>query len=130
MPADRSVIAANTMGSGADNRNDGTGPTAAVSAAKALCTLEVGGLHLENAGRARVVALDKTGTLTVGRPEVVEVLGLDAAAARGGAPAGRGGGIAQPAPHRPRGAAGAEFQGLKTTKLNLPCTRVPCASRR
>jgi Cd2+/Zn2+-exporting ATPase len=32
-----------------------------------------GGLHLENAGRARVIAFDKTGTLTEGRPEVVEV---------------------------------------------------------
>ena len=40
-----------------------------------------GGLHLENAGRARVVALDKTGTLTEGRPEVVDVTALD-----GGAP--------------------------------------------
>jgi Zn2+/Cd2+-exporting ATPase len=38
-----------------------------------------GGLHLENAGRARVVALDKTGTLTEGRPEVVEVVGLNGA---------------------------------------------------
>ena len=36
-----------------------------------------GGLHLENAGRAGVVALDKTGTLTEGRPEVAEVLPLD-----------------------------------------------------
>ena len=35
-----------------------------------------GGLHLENAGRATVVALDKTGTLTVGEPEVVEVVAL------------------------------------------------------
>ena len=33
-----------------------------------------GGLHLENAGRACVVALDKTGTLTEGQPAVVEVL--------------------------------------------------------
>ncbi|HEX6037745.1 heavy metal translocating P-type ATPase [Longimicrobium sp.] len=38
-----------------------------------------GGLHLENAGRVRVVALDKTGTLTEGRPEVVEVVALDGA---------------------------------------------------
>ena len=38
-----------------------------------------GGLHLENAGRATVVALDKTGTLTEGRPEVVEVIGFDGA---------------------------------------------------
>ncbi|CAN5697583.1 heavy metal translocating P-type ATPase [soil metagenome] len=33
-----------------------------------------GGLHLENAGRARVVVLDKTGTLTEGEPNVVEVI--------------------------------------------------------
>ena len=32
-----------------------------------------GGLHLENAGRIRVVALDKTGTVTEGRPEVTSV---------------------------------------------------------
>jgi Cd2+/Zn2+-exporting ATPase len=36
-----------------------------------------GGIHLEMAGRARVVALDKTGTLTEGRPEVVAVVALD-----------------------------------------------------
>lgn len=36
-----------------------------------------GGLHLENAGRATVVAFDKTGTLTAGRPEVVSVLPFD-----------------------------------------------------
>jgi Zn2+/Cd2+-exporting ATPase len=36
-----------------------------------------GGLHLENAGRVRVVAMDKTGTLTEGRPEVVAVLGVN-----------------------------------------------------
>jgi Cd2+/Zn2+-exporting ATPase len=36
-----------------------------------------GGLHLENAGRARVVALDKTGTLTAGEPEVVDVVALN-----------------------------------------------------
>lgn len=38
-----------------------------------------GGLHLETAGRARVVALDKTGTLTEGHPEVVDVFPLDGA---------------------------------------------------
>jgi Cd2+/Zn2+-exporting ATPase len=36
-----------------------------------------GGLHLENAGRARVVALDKTGTLTEGQPEVMDVVAFD-----------------------------------------------------
>ncbi|HEX6133468.1 MAG TPA: heavy metal translocating P-type ATPase [Longimicrobiales bacterium] len=35
-----------------------------------------GGLHLENAGRASVVAFDKTGTLTEGVPAVVEVVPL------------------------------------------------------
>jgi Cd2+/Zn2+-exporting ATPase len=36
-----------------------------------------GGLHLENAGRVRVVALDKTGTLTAGTPEVVEITAMN-----------------------------------------------------
>ncbi len=36
-----------------------------------------GGLHLENAGRARVIALDKTGTLTEGRPSVIQIIPLD-----------------------------------------------------
>ncbi|MFW6202191.1 MAG: heavy metal translocating P-type ATPase, partial [Gemmatimonadota bacterium] len=39
-----------------------------------------GGLHLENAGRARVLAIDKTGTLTTGRPEVIDVVGLNGTA--------------------------------------------------
>ena len=33
-----------------------------------------GGVHLENLARVKVVALDKTGTLTLGRPEVTDVL--------------------------------------------------------
>ncbi len=41
-----------------------------------------GGLHLENAGRATVVALDKTGTLTRGEPEVVDVVALDGSSPR------------------------------------------------
>ncbi|MFZ5814826.1 MAG: heavy metal translocating P-type ATPase [Bacillota bacterium] len=36
-----------------------------------------GGLHLEQTARVQVVALDKTGTLTSGRPGVVEVLPED-----------------------------------------------------
>ena len=41
-----------------------------------------GGLHLEAAGRARVIALDKTGTLTEGRPAVADVIALDGATPR------------------------------------------------
>lgn len=33
-----------------------------------------GGVHLENLAKVKVVALDKTGTLTLGRPEVTDVL--------------------------------------------------------
>lgn len=33
-----------------------------------------GGLHLENLGRVQVIALDKTGTLTEGQPEITDVL--------------------------------------------------------
>lgn len=36
-----------------------------------------GGMHLENLGRIRVLAVDKTGTLTFGRPAVTDVVPLD-----------------------------------------------------
>jgi Zn2+/Cd2+-exporting ATPase len=36
-----------------------------------------GGVHLENLGHLRAVALDKTGTLTLGRPEVTDVLAAE-----------------------------------------------------
>ncbi len=36
-----------------------------------------GGVHLENLGALRAIALDKTGTLTRGRPEVTALLPLD-----------------------------------------------------
>ena len=36
-----------------------------------------GGLFLENAGNSRVVAIDKTGTLTSGEPNVIQVHALD-----------------------------------------------------
>lgn len=41
-----------------------------------------GGLHLENAGRAQVVTIDKTGTLTEGEPAVIEVIPLGGEASR------------------------------------------------
>jgi Cd2+/Zn2+-exporting ATPase len=37
-----------------------------------------GGAHLENLGRVRAIAFDKTGTLTRGRPELTDVVVLDA----------------------------------------------------
>jgi len=40
-----------------------------------------GGLHLENAGRATIVAFDKTGTLTEGQPEVVDIVPFDGTSA-------------------------------------------------
>ena len=36
-----------------------------------------GGMHLENLGLVRVIAVDKTGTLTHGRPEVTDVVPVD-----------------------------------------------------
>ncbi|MCF7552641.1 cation-translocating P-type ATPase [Pseudonocardia sp. WMMC193] len=50
---------------------------AAVGAASRRGALIKGGAALEELGRVRAVALDKTGTLTRNRPEVVEVLGAD-----------------------------------------------------
>jgi Cd2+/Zn2+-exporting ATPase len=38
-----------------------------------------GGMYLENLGVIRALAVDKTGTLTRGRPDVVDVVGVDAA---------------------------------------------------
>ncbi len=36
-----------------------------------------GGVHLENLARVRVVALDKTGTLTVGQPRITDIVPLN-----------------------------------------------------
>ena len=47
---------------------------AGVAQAARRGVLVKGGMHLENLGTIRAIALDKTGTLTVGQPEVTDVV--------------------------------------------------------
>jgi len=55
-------------------------PVSVVSSLAAVArhgVLVKGGIHLEAAGRIRALALDKTGTLTLGQPEVQEIVPMN-----------------------------------------------------
>ncbi len=50
---------------------------AAIGTAGRNGVLMKGGVHLENLAKVRVIAMDKTGTLTLGRPEVTDIVALN-----------------------------------------------------
>lgn len=51
---------------------------AAIGTAGRNGVLVKGGVHLENLAKVRVIAMDKTGTLTMGRPQVTQLIPLNA----------------------------------------------------
>ncbi|GBC97688.1 putative cadmium-transporting ATPase [bacterium HR17] len=55
-----------------------TAVAAAIAHAARRAVLVKGGEFLEAVGQVRLIALDKTGTLTVGKPQVTEIVPLDA----------------------------------------------------
>ncbi|WP_223248315.1 heavy metal translocating P-type ATPase, partial [Sulfurirhabdus autotrophica] len=50
---------------------------AAIGTAGRNGILMKGGVHMENLAKVRVIAMDKTGTLTLGRPEVTDIVALN-----------------------------------------------------
>ena len=68
------------------------------------CSIK-GGQALEDLARVRTVAIDKTGTLTAGRPQLSHVVALDGRRRRRGARARRGRRAALRAPARPGAAS-------------------------
>lgn len=50
---------------------------AAIGTAGRNGVLMKGGVHLENLAKVRVIAMDKTGTLTLGRPEITDIVALN-----------------------------------------------------
>jgi Cd2+/Zn2+-exporting ATPase len=80
---DRSIYTGMAMLTGASPCALALGTPAAVLAGIAQAArrgvLIKGGAHLENLAGVKALAVDKTGTITTGRPEVTDVVGIDAA---------------------------------------------------
>ena len=96
-------------------------PVAVVSgltAASRRGILVKGGMHLEDLGRVRGVVLDKTGTLTTGRPEVTDVLPARGTAREVLALAARTGGAQRPSDRR----GGGRARGARGSRPGRPRT--------
>ena len=74
-----------------------------------------GGIHLENLGIIQALAVDKTGTLTTGRPQVTDVVAIEATPRRAAA-RGRGRRAAVAASRWPRPSCGTR----RRPNLELP----------